>query len=107
MFLKAFIQANDMIDEALATGSGETYDRIITLATEFSGTNETVVLSSTEHMDLDYHMGDNFETYLIDYTQSYIDLGLIPESKLADRGYANVTEYVKDLVQKQYLEAVE
>jgi len=105
MFLKAFIEANEMIDDAMEQGSGDKYDRIVQLAVEFSGTNESVVLDSMTHMNLDYNFPDNFDSYLETFTQSYIDLDLIPSSKLADNGYANVTEYVQDLVQTQYLEA--
>lgn len=107
MFLRAHVQANKLIDEAISEGSGPTYDRMIELATQFSGRNESVVLSALAHMDLDYKIDANFDDYLKDFTQSYIGLELIAEQKLADRGYSNVTEYVEALVKTEYLDAVD
>ncbi|MFA5312899.1 MAG: ABC transporter substrate-binding protein [Methanomassiliicoccales archaeon] len=107
MFLEAFIEANNIIDDAMEQGSGEKYSRIMDLAETFAGVDEDVVLDSMDHMTLDYHIGDGFEDYLIQFAQSYIDLNAIPASKLSDRGYANVTAYVDDLVQTQYLEEAE
>jgi NitT/TauT family transport system substrate-binding protein len=102
-FLKAHIAANELIAESMDQGSGEQYDRILELAMEFSNRNETVVLSSLQHMQLSYDMGGNFNSYLEDFTQSYIDLGLIPADKLDDAGYANVTVFVAAFVDDQYL----
>ena len=102
-FLKAHAQANMLINETLTEGSGQKYDQLIEMATLFSNRNASVVESSFNHMLLDYHIQPNLKTYLIDFTQWYIDLNLIAESKLADRGYASVSAYVDDLVQPQYL----
>ncbi len=103
-FLKAHIAANKLIADSVAQGSGEEYDRILELAMQFSNRNESVVLSSLEHMKLSYDMGGNFNDYLEDFTQSYIDLGLISDDKLAAAGYTNVTTFIAAFVDDQYLD---
>jgi NitT/TauT family transport system substrate-binding protein len=102
-FLKAHIKANQLINSTLTAGSGSKYTELIDLASTFSGRNTSVVVSSLQHIVLDYKLPSNLKSYLENFTQSYIDLGQIAASKITDNGYTSISDYVDHLVQPKYL----
>ena len=103
-FIKAHIVATNWINDALDDPEGADYDLLIDIAIEFTERNESVVEAALEHLKFDYTMGGAFTNALENFTDMYIDIGLIEEGKLSDGGYSDVSDFVDEYVNESYLE---
>ena len=103
-FIKAHIVATDWINDALDDPEGADYDLLIDIAVEFTERNESVVEAALEHLKFDYTMGGAFTNALENFTDMYIDIGLIEEGKLFDGGYSDVSDFADEYVNESYLE---
>lgn len=104
-FIKAHMVATDWINDAMDDPESEEYDLLIDIAVEFTERNESVVEASLEHLNFDYLMEDSFTGALENFTDMYMDIGLIDEDKLTDGGYSDVSDFVDEYVDESYLEA--
>lgn len=104
-FLKAHVVATEWIQQALEDPESEDYAKLMEIGAEFSNRNENVVAEATKHMQLEYNISDESRRYFENYTEAYMDLGLLEESNLRDNGYTNVSEFVQQYVNTAYLEA--
>jgi hypothetical protein len=101
--LKADIEANRWIADAWAHPGSANYTLLLDIGAKFSNRNTSVVAASMGHMTLDYRMNEQFIDGLKMFTQSYIDLGQIDQSKLGAQGYSSVNDFVANYVDGSYL----
>ena len=104
-FIKAHMVATDWMNQAMEDPESADYDLLIDIAVEFTERNESVVEEALQHLKFDYSMGDSFTNALDNFTEMYMDIGLIPDDKLTDGGYLNVTDFIDQYVDESYLEA--
>lgn len=104
-FLKAHIDANLWMADALANPEGEDYDLLVTLATEFTMRNESVVTAAFEHLQYGYEMTSEFRSALEQFTDMYIESNLTSNETLASRGYSSVSDFIETYADGTYLEA--
>lgn len=104
-FVKSHIEATKWMNEALADKQSANYTKLVEMAVGFTARNATVVEAAFEHLQFKYEMGPSFDSALETFTDMYIDLNMTTPSKLTDRGYASVTDFVDRYVNETYLEA--
>ncbi len=103
-FLKAHVEATEWIQESLAQPGSENYTLLMNIGAAFSFRSTEVVEEATKHMHMEYNITDESKSYLADYTQSYIDLNLIPQNRISDMGYSSVEDFVNKYVNTDYLQ---
>jgi len=106
-FVKAHIEATDWMNAALADKTGANYTKLVDMAVGFTSRNATVVEAAFEHLQFRYEMGSSFDSALEKFTNMYIDLNMTTSSKLTDRGYASVDNFVEMYANETYLEAAD
>lgn len=102
-FVRADIDANIWISDSLSDVGSDNYTALLNMAKNFSNRNETVVLQALEHITLTYGINDNLKDWLVQFTNSYLDLGVITQEKWNSRGYASVEAFVDALVTDEYI----
>jgi NitT/TauT family transport system substrate-binding protein len=102
-FLKAHMNATDWINAAMEDKDSPEYDLLKEIAVDFTMRNESVVEEALDHMNFHYATDDVFTAALENFTEMYIDLGVIGEEKIADGGYENVTDFIDQYVNGSYL----
>ena len=103
-FLKAHIEANLWMADALANPESEDYNLLVTLATEFTLRNESVVTAAFEHLQYGYEMTAEFRSALEQFTDMYIESNLTTNATLTSRGYSSVSDFIGTYVDGSYLE---
>ncbi len=106
-FMKAHMDATDWINAALADKESADYDLLKDIAVDFTLRNESVVEEALQHLKFSYTMGAQFSSALVNFTEMYIDIGVVPEEKITDGGYESVTDFIGKYVDKDYLDAAE
>jgi len=97
-FLKAHIEANQWMVDALAHPSGANYTSLVDMAVQFTSRNATVVEAALEHVKYGYEMDQNFRNALKQFTDMYIDSNMTTATKLQDRGYSSTTDFINKYV---------
>lgn len=103
-FLKAHIEANLWMADALANPESEDYNLLVTLATEFTLRNESVVTAAFEHLQYGYEMTTEFRSALEQFTDMYVESNLTTNATLTSRGYSSVSDFIGTYVDGSYLE---
>ncbi|MCJ7516407.1 MAG: ABC transporter substrate-binding protein [Methanomassiliicoccales archaeon] len=101
--LKAHIEANRWIADAWAHPGSANYTLLLEIGAKFSNRNDSVVAAAMGHMTLDYRMNEQFIAGLKMFTETYITLKQIDQSKLSARGYSSVNDFVANYVDGSYL----
>jgi len=104
-FLRAHIEANIWMAAALSDTDGENYSLLLEIATGFTARSEAVVEAAMNHLKFGYEMDENFQSALEEFTQMYLDTGVIAAEKLEDRGYDSVSDFVDQYIDESFLEA--
>ena len=104
-FLKAHIDATDWVLDALANKDGANYTLLIDMAVGFTQRSGAVVEEAFEHVKYGYEMNASFNDALKQFTQMYIDSGLITNESLGAIGYSNASLFIEDYVDEDYLVA--
>lgn len=102
--LKANIVANQWIGDSLNDTESENYTKLVEMSSKFSNRNADVVKSALEHTEYTYTISDAFKSGLNNFTQEYLDLGVITQDKWKGSGYSSVDAFVNDLVDASFLE---
>jgi NitT/TauT family transport system substrate-binding protein len=102
-FLRAHMDATDWINGALADNESADYDLLKDIATEFTMRNESVVEEALQHLKFRYTMDEQFSDALVNFTEMYMDIGVVSEEKITDGGYDNVTDFVDQYADESYL----
>lgn len=101
--IKADIEANAWISDSMANEGSDNYSALLNMAKNFSNRNESVVLQSLDHIKFSYEISDNLKNWLVNFTNSYLELGVITQEKWNSRGYASVEAFVDALVTDEYI----
>lgn len=101
--LKAHIDATEWINEALEDPGGDNHTALIEMGVEFTGRNASVVTASFEHLKYDYAMTQDFIDTIAWYTESFINISVIPEGALESKGYDNAEDFANTYVKGTYL----
>lgn len=102
-FLKAHMDATDWINAALADNEGADYDLLKDIAVEFTMRNESVVEEALQHLKFKYAMDAQFSSALVNFTEMYMDIGVVSEEKITGGGYDNVTDFIDQYADESYL----
>jgi ABC-type nitrate/sulfonate/bicarbonate transport system substrate-binding protein len=109
--LKAHIEANRWIANAIAnknTTEGQAnYTLLLNLGASFSNRTTEVVAASLQNMKLTYNITNQALGYFEQFTDSYIESGLIKNESLSNRGFSSVDAFINDFVNTSYLEAAD
>lgn len=101
--LKADMEANEWIADSLANAGSANYTALLDMAQTFSNRNQTVVLQALDHIKFTYELSDELKTWMVTFTNSYRDLGVITQAKWDERGFSSVESFVDFIVDDQYL----
>ena len=102
-FLKAHMDATAWILDALAHKDGSNYTLLVNMAVQFTQRNSAVVEEAFEHVTYGYEMGETFNDALKEFTQMYIDSGLVTNQSLSNLGYSGASQFIDDYVDESYL----
>jgi NitT/TauT family transport system substrate-binding protein len=102
-FVKAHIDANEWMSDALQHPTGSNYTLLINMAVQFTARNETVVKAAFDHIKFGYEMGSKFRSDLEQFTDMYIETNMTQSSKLTERGYSSVSDFVSKYANGTYL----
>jgi NitT/TauT family transport system substrate-binding protein len=100
--LKAHIEANLWIADAIANKETNptNYTLLLQIGASFSGRSTEVVDSSLQHMKLTYNITSESVAYFKQFTEDYVDAGLIQSNRVSD-----VNSFVNGLIDATHLEA--
>ncbi|MFP4545558.1 MAG: ABC transporter substrate-binding protein [Methanomassiliicoccales archaeon] len=102
--LKAHMIATDWIEETMQNPDSDNYTQMLQMGADFSDRSTEVVESSLEHMRLAYNITEDFNDWMEIITQKYIDLGLISQQTIQNRGYDDVDDFVSKYVNSSLLD---
>lgn len=102
-FLKAHIDATEWVIDALADKDGSNYTLLVDMAVQFTQRSSAVVEEAFEHVEYGYEMAASFSDALEEFTEMYVDSGLVTNASLDDLGYSNVADFIDDYVNDSYL----
>ena len=102
-FLKAHIDANIWMANALADNSSANYTLLVNIAVDFTQRSEAVVEEALKHITFRYELDTAFLDGLETYTNKLIDFDVIEEDKISERGYDNIEDFVNTYVDESYL----
>ena len=102
-FVKAHVEATTWILNALSDKTSANYQLLLQLGAQFTGRNETVLKMALDHVKYGYQMDAAFVGGITNFTQDFIDGGVVAADKLQAGGYDNVTDFVGKYTNKTYL----
>lgn len=102
-FLKAHIEANRWMADALADPDGGNYSLLLGMAADFTLRSQAVVEEGLAHVEYGYEMGDDFLSALKEFTDMYVESDIITNETLDGLGYADVSEFIEDYVDESFL----
>ncbi len=104
-FLKADIEANQWMAEALAHPGSKNYTLLVNMAMGFTARNATVVQEAFKHIEYGYGMNQGFMSNLEQFTNMYIDINMTSSANLQRIGYSSVNDFVSHFVNGTFLNA--
>ncbi len=102
-FLKAHIEANRWMADALANPEGANYSLLIEMSEEFTMRSAAVVEEALGHVEFGYEMNESFLSSLKQFTDMYVDSDIITNETLTGLGYADVSEFIDAYVDESFL----
>lgn len=102
-FLKAHIEANIWMADALADNTSTNYTLLVDIAVDFTQRGEAVVKEALKHITFTYELNTAFYEGLETYTDKLIDFDIVDEDKISERGYADTEDFVNSYVNGSYL----
>lgn len=102
-FLKAHIEANRWMSDALANPEGANYSLLLNMSAAFTLRSQAVVEEGLKHVKFGYEMGDDFLSALEQFTDMYVESRIITNETLAGLGFQNVSEFIEDYVDESFL----
>ena len=104
-FLKAHIEATEWMLAALEDTGGSNYSLLVTLASEFTARNASVVEEALTHLEFRYEVDSVFTSALEEFVDLYVETNQTTDQEITDRGYSSVSDLVDTYVDESYLEA--
>ncbi len=106
-FLKAHVEANLWIADALADTDSANYTLLLEMSSDFTLRSSAVVEEGLAHVEYGYEMDDDFVSALKQFTDMYVETNVITNETLADLGFASVSDFIEDYVDDSFLTASE
>jgi NitT/TauT family transport system substrate-binding protein len=106
-FLKAHIEANKWMAEALADEESANYTLLLEMSAAFTLRSTAVVEEGLGHVEYGYEMDDDFLSALKQFTEMYVESNVITNETIADLGYSDVDEFIEDYVDESFLAAAQ
>jgi len=104
-FLKAHVEATQWMLDSLEDSQGSNYTLLVTLASEFTARNTTVVEEALKHLEFRYQVDSVFTSALEEFVDLYVETNQTTPQEIEDRGYTSVSDLVEKYVNESYLEA--
>ncbi len=105
-FVKAHADTTIWMNDALAHKDGANYTLLVKLGEQFTNKSKAVVESSFEHLKYGYQMDGNYFDGITNFTDTFINTGVIPSDKLALGGYSSIADFVDKYDDQAYLNAL-
>jgi len=102
-FLKAHMEATDWINDALSNKSSTNYTALMDMAVAFTSRNSSVVGSAFEHVNFDYAITQEFIDAMVWFTESFIEIGVMTNASLTDRGYTSTEDFAENYVNESHI----
>ncbi len=102
-FLKAHIEANRWMADALSDNSSANYTLLVNIAVDFTLRSEAVVKEALNHITFTYEVNTAFYDGLKTYTDKLIEYDVVDGSKITERGYSDTNDFVHKYVNTTYL----
>ncbi|MBI0584513.1 MAG: ABC transporter substrate-binding protein [Methanomassiliicoccus sp.] len=103
-FLKADMEANKWIAEAVANPGSENYTLLLQMGASFSAVSTDVVASSLDHIKFVDQLSPSFIEGLKNFTNEFIALDQTSMAKLNAAGYSSVDDFVNRYANTSFLE---
>lgn len=104
-FVKAHVETTKWMVDALAHKDGANYTLLVNLGMQFTSKSQAIVTSALNHLKYGYQMDDVFMDGITNFTEMFINGGVITPDKLALGGYSNVTDFVNKYANQTFLNA--
>lgn len=102
-FIKAHVEATKWMVNAMSDKTSSDYQLLLKLGVQFTGRNETVLKMSFDHLKYGYQMDAAFTGGVTNFTQAFIDAGVVKPEKITGGGYSNVTDFIAKYTNKTFL----
>jgi NitT/TauT family transport system substrate-binding protein len=106
-FLKAHIEANIWMAEALADNTSQKYATLVDIAVDFTLRSEAVVEEALKNIIYNYETDTAFKDGLKTYADKLIDFEIVTEDTLSEGGYSNTADFVDKYVDESYLQVAD
>lgn len=105
-FLKAHVETTEWILSALGDKDSAEYQLLVNMSVAFTLRDAAVVEEAMEHVKFGWQMNSAFMDALEQFTEMYVDTGVVEEGTVEERGYGNVTDFITTYVNGSYLEGI-
>jgi NitT/TauT family transport system substrate-binding protein len=102
-FIFAHMGATEWMADALNHENGANYTLLVNLGMQFTNKSKAVVVSSFEHLKYSYAMDANFIAGITNFTETFVNTGVITPDKLTQGGYDNVSDFVSRYADDNYM----
>lgn len=102
-FLKAHIAATDWVRKALANPGSAEHQHLLKLSASFTQRDLPVVEAAFRNINFVSTLDTAFEDSIRDYASKLIEFRLIAQKNLAERGYADVNDFVGKYVDPAFI----
>jgi NitT/TauT family transport system substrate-binding protein len=104
--IKVHLVASDWVTTTLSEGPGtENYTKLMAAGATFSNRGVNVVENATEHILYETDITPAVEDYLVLFTEKFVELGIVTNATIEQRGYDNATDFVSNIVDTTYFDA--
>lgn len=104
-FLKAHVEATEWMVDALEDPDGSNYSLLITLASDFTARDASVVEEALKHLEFKYQVDSVFTSALEEFVDLYLETNQTTQQEIEDRGYSSVSDLVEEYVNETFLDA--
>jgi NitT/TauT family transport system substrate-binding protein len=104
-FVKAHVEATKWMVDALGHKTGSNYTLLVNLGMQFTNKSQAIVAAALDHLKYGYKMDEAFVGGITNFTEMFINSGVISSDKLALGGYDNVTDFVEQYTNQTFLTA--
>jgi ABC-type nitrate/sulfonate/bicarbonate transport system substrate-binding protein len=103
-FMKAHVETTEWMLAALEDKNSADYRLLVNMSVAFTLRDADVVEEAMEHVKFGWQMDSAFREALEQFTEMYVDTGVVEEGTVEERGYENVTDFITTYVNGSYLE---
>ncbi len=104
--IKVHLVASDWVTTTLSEGPGTAnYTKLMEAGATFSNRGVNVVENATEHILYETDITPAVEDYLVQFTEKFVELGIVTNATIEQRGYENATDFVSNIVDTTYYDA--